>query len=147
MVEYLKAKIGHLLPYYIQLMLEEIDLVARNLNCPVITAGIIDTAFNQVLEKNKNFDDWLSRLKNYHGNTFTFINEILKHAAHYRKVSVRAIYDKANDPRFNRSEDYMDFVEQLVHDGYLTKASKTAYRFVSPFLEQFWLKKYPVYHG
>jgi len=64
---YLLKKTEHLLPYYIQLMLEEIDLVARESNQPLINQKMVDDAFNRVLHKNKNFDDWLVRLKEYQG--------------------------------------------------------------------------------
>jgi len=44
-------------------------------------------------------------------------------------------------------KDYMDFVDELLNDGYLIEKEKHVYRFISPFLQQFWIKKYPVYHG
>ena len=147
-VEYLKDKIQHLLPYYIQLMLEAIDLAARTAMKPMVTNTMVNEAFEQVLETNKNFEDWRKRLEDYHDkNTFVFINEILKYAAHHERITIQVIYDKANDPKFNRTEDYMDFVEQLLYDGYLIEEEKHVYRFISPFLKQFWLRKYPVYHG
>lgn len=146
-IEYLKQKTNHLLPYYLQLMLEEIDLKAREANDPDINNNIVDEAFQRVLKKNKNFEDWLTRLRDYHGDAFSFINEILIHAAHKGQISVQVIYDKATDQRFNRSDDYMDFVEQLIHDGYLVEYEKHIYRFVSPFLQQFWLNKFPIYNG
>jgi uncharacterized protein len=146
-VEHIKTKIHHLLPYYIQLMLEEIDLIARELKQPQISKDMIDHAFDRVLSKNKNFDDWVVRLKDYQAPYFPFINELLKHAAHKNGISVQKIYDKALDSRFNRPDDYMDFVEQLCIDGYLVETDNQVYRFISPFLKAFWLKKNPVYHG
>jgi uncharacterized protein len=146
-IEYLKQKTNHLLPYYLQLMLEESDLVAREADNPAITNTVIDEAFERVLRKNKNFEDWLIRLKDYHGDAFAFINEILVHTAHKDKITVQEIYDKAIDKRFKRPHDYMDFVEQLIHDGYLVETEKHVYRFISPFLQQFWLNKFPIYNG
>ncbi len=146
-VAYLKNKVTHLLPYYVQLMLEEIDLTARDAGQPVITHAMIDAAFERVLQKNKNFEDWLVRLKDYHRDTFPFINEILMHAAHHSQVTIQVIYNKASEPKFSRVDNYMDYVEQLVHDGYLVETEKHIYRFISPFLQQFWLRKYPIYHG
>lgn len=129
-------------------MLEAIDLAARTASQPVVTNAMVDEAFEQVLETNKNFEDWRKRLEDYHDKkAFTFINEILKYAAHHERITIQVIYDKANDPIFNRTEDYMDFVEQLLYDGYLIEEEKHVYRFISPFLKQFWLRKYPVYHG
>lgn len=146
-IEYLKRKVNHLLPYYLQLMLEEIDLMARENTKPDITNATVDKAFDRVLKKNKNFEDWLVRLRDYHGDAFPFINEILVFAAHRNQISVQEIYNKASAPEFKRTVDYMDFVEQLIHDGYLVETVQHIYRFISPFLQQFWLKKYPVYNG
>ncbi len=139
--------VKHLLPYYIQLMLEEIDLIAREMQQFAVTKEMVEAAFERVLKKNKNFDDWLERLKDYQAGNFPFINEILKHAAHKGNISIQEIYNKANDAKYNKSEDYMDFVEELINDGYLIEMDRHSYRFISPFLQQFWLKKYPVYHG
>jgi uncharacterized protein len=146
-INYLKEKIGHLLPYYIQLMVGQIDLIARKKLQPNISVEIIDEAFNQVIQENKNFDDWLIRLKDYHKDFFPFINEILKHTAKHDTISVQEIYNKAVDPVYDRTEDYMDFVEQLMYDGYLIEVDKHVYSFISPFLKSFWLKKYPIYNG
>lgn len=146
-IEYIQQKIHHLLPYYLQLLLEEIDLVAREEAQPKITNNMVDEAFDRVLNKNKNFEDWVERLKEYQAPYFPFINELLKHAAHKNGISIQEIYNKALDPRFNRSDDYMDFVEQLSNDGYWVQTEKNIYQFISPFLKTFWIKKNPVYHG
>jgi len=116
-IGHLKTKINHLLPYYIQLMVEQIDLIARQKQQPSIITDIIDEAFEQVIHENKNFDDWLIRLKDYHKDVFPFINEILKYTAKYDTITIQEIYNKANDPQFKREDDYMDFVEQLLYDG------------------------------
>ena len=143
-VEYLKKRLGYLLPYYIQLLVEAIDEIAFKNATPKITTGTVDEAFQRVLKERKNFEDWLERLKGYHSEHFTFINEILKHAAHKGNIAVQEIYNMAK--QFERKDDYMDFVDELVHDGYLVEsAPPLTYRFVSPLLQQFWLMKYPIY--
>jgi hypothetical protein len=144
---YLKTTIDHLLPYYIQLMLEEIDSIARERNEIHVSKEMIDEAFNKVLGKNKNFEDWLERLKEYQSDVFPFMNDVLKHVAHKEIITVQEIYDKANNEKFNRADDYMDYIEQLENDGYLVNTGEQSYRFVSPFLQKFWLKKYPLYNG
>ena len=146
-INHIKKSIHHLLPYYLQLMLEEIDLIAHENNQPVVTTEMIDFAFERVLYKNKNFEDWLERLKEYQAVYFPFINDILKHTAHNNKITIQEIHNKAIDEKFKREEDYMDFVEQLVHDGYLVENNKHVYKFISPFLQKFWLKKYPIYNA
>ncbi|HTI10285.1 MAG TPA: AAA family ATPase [Puia sp.] len=142
---YIKKKIDYLLPYYLQLMLEEIDSVAYENDQPVITIVMVETAFQRVLSKRNNFEDWLERLKAYQSAFFSFINDILKHTAHKGTIATAEIHDKAIG--FNRTDDYMDFVEQLIYDGYLVETGHLRYRFISPLLQQFWLTKYPVYES
>jgi hypothetical protein len=142
-LNYLKRKIGYLLPYYLQLMIAGIDKVACGLRMPDVNREIIDAAFQNILKEKKNFEDWLLRLKEYYAGFFPFINDILKHTAHRGFINVQEIYSKAE--RFNRTEDYMDFVDDLVHDGYLSETEKHIYRFTSPLLEQFWVQKFPIY--
>lgn len=146
-IDHLKIRINHLLPYYIQLMIEQIDLKARQKQDPVITIGMVDDAFDQVIKENKNFDDWLIRLKEYHKDIFPFINDILKHTAKQDSISIQEIYNKAVDSQYNRGDDYMDYIEQLMYDGYLVETDEHVYRFISPFLQKFWLKKFPIYNG
>jgi hypothetical protein len=40
----------------------------------------------------------------------------------------------------------MDFIDGLEEDGYITEEND-AYVFVSPFLQAFWKRNNPVYHG
>lgn len=146
-MNYLFERIHHLLPYYIQLMLEELDLIGRENKQPVITKETVDEAFTRVLNKNKNFEDWIERLKEYQPDFFPFINDLLKHSAHKNGISIQEIYDKANNEKFKRSEDYMNFVDQLTSEGYWIETRPRFYEFISPFLKQFWINKNPIYNG
>lgn len=146
-VLYLAQKLKHLLPYYVQLMIEDIDVIAKDKATPDVTNEMIDEAFERVLKKNKNFDDWLVRLRDYQAEQFPFINEILKTCAHNGKITVQEIYNLAIDEKYNRKDDYMDYVEELINDGYIVEEGKNIYRFISPFLQQFWINKYPIHHG
>lgn len=139
------AIVDHLLPYYIQLMIEELDVIAMKSNDPVITSNLVDLAFENILKRNNNFEDWHTRLERYHSNDFDFLNCLLKHAAHQGNISTRDIYNYACDPRFKREKNYMDYVHQLMNDGYLTGSHQEGYRFVSPLLKKFWLKKFPIH--
>ncbi|MBS1660849.1 MAG: ATP-binding protein [Bacteroidetes bacterium] len=142
---YLKQKISYLLPYYLQLMIEAIDDIAFETKTAVVNEKMIDLAFLNVLKEKKNFEDWLLRLKEYHSVNFSFINELLQHAAHRDHITVQEIYSKAE--KAGHSEDYMDFIEELVHDGYLVEIENHIYCFISPLLRQYWLQKYPIYHA
>ncbi len=143
-IGYLMQKINHLLPYYIQLMIQEADMIGKEQNNPQISHAIIDAAFDRVLKKNKNFEDWLSRLKDYQPIHFPFINHLLITCAHNDKITIQEVYNIACDAKHNYKDDYMDFVEELMNDGYFIESPKHVYRFISPFLQQFWLNKFPI---
>jgi hypothetical protein len=141
---YLKEKLEYLLPYYLQLIIEAIDDIAFDSRNPMITTEIVDRAFERVLNEHKNFEDWVDRISVYQEDHFPFINEILVQAAHEGGITVREIYEKAIVHGLTQS--YMDFVYDLIQNGYLKEAEKHVYIFASPLLQQFWLKKYPIYH-
>ena len=145
-IVFLTGKIKNLLPYYIQLMLEEIDFIARNKNNPKINQQVINEAFENVSKKGSNFDDWIERLKIYLPKHYPFINNLLTHCAHHNEIVIQKIYDIASKKIYKRTEDYMDFVDQLITDGYWEEVTKHKYRFLSPFLQAFWLHKNPIYN-
>ena len=145
-INFIIGKIKNLLPYYIQLMLEEIDLVARKNNNPEINQQLINTAFDNVSKKGSNFEDWIDRLKDYLPQHFPFINHLLIHSAHNGEIYIQKVYDIALKSEYNKAADYMDFVDQLITDGYWEETEKHRYRFLSPFLQAFWLHKFPIYN-
>lgn len=144
-LNYLLQKVDYLLPYYIQLMLEEIDFLAQKAQNATINEELIDRAFDSVANNSANFDDWLRRLRDYQTEHFPFINHLLKYIAHNNQITIQEVYNIANDLKYNRQEDYMDFVDQLSRDGYLVEYEQHKYRFLSPFLKSFWLRKYPIF--
>lgn len=141
-IEELLNKIGHFLPYYISLMLEEINRTCKKENKENIIDGDIDIAFDNILKEHKNFDDWKSRLKDYLTEQFLFINEVLAYCAFNDKIPVQKINDLAEQ---YKTEDYMDIIYQLQTDGYIYETSKGVFAFISPFLKQYWKNINPLY--
>jgi len=142
---YLLDKIQYYVPYFFNIMLDAIDNNARRSGNPNITEQDIDTAFNSVIKKNDHFADWKRRLKDYMPREdFEFVNELLTHIAHKGDISVQDIYDKAI--RHDKSTDFMDFIFNLEHDGYVTEHEQK-YTFISPFLKEFWKQNNPIYNG
>ncbi|MDR0799151.1 MAG: AAA-like domain-containing protein [Dysgonamonadaceae bacterium] len=142
---YLANKIAYYVPFFINIMLDEINKEAKKNNNPNISTKDIDKAFDKIVKNSDHFEDWKNRLKKYMppGN-FNFVNEILTHAAHRDKISLQEIYDKA--VKYNKTADYMDFIHDLEKDGYITETNEK-YVFISPFLSAFWKKNNPVYNG
>lgn len=134
-------------PYFINLMLGEIDKAARKRNSTTITEKDIDQAFLNVEKSNEHFADWKKRLRDYMPkDDFNFVNDILIHIAHLNSISIQTIYNKA--VKQEKTVDYMDMIHDLVHDGYITETSEEShnYVFISPFLKAFWKRNNPIYH-
>ena len=143
--QYLLEKIHYFVPFFINLVLDEIDKQAKKANEKEITTQSIDTAFNLIIKHSDYFEDWKKRLKDYMPNAdFDFVNEILIHTAHKGYISLQEIYDKAF--KHNKISDYMDFIGDLEKDGYITKIYEQ-YQFMSPFLSTFWKKNNPIYNA
>ncbi len=143
--EYLQDKIRYFVPYFFNIMLDTIDKTARNGNNPNINSLSIDRAFELAIKNNDYFKDWKKRLSDYlPKEDFSFVNELLIHIAHKDKISIQEIYNKAVN--HNKVNDYMDFVNDLEHDGYIAEQNQK-YVFISPFLKEFWKRNNPVYNG
>ncbi len=145
---YLLQKIQHYYtPYFINLMLGEIDKIARKRNNAAITEKDIDQAFLNVEKNNEHFADWKNRLKDYMPNKdFEFVNEILTHIAHLGSISIQSIYNKA--VTHGETTEYMDLINDLEQDGYLVEDPNGSqnYVFISPFLKAFWKRNNPIYN-
>ena len=74
---------------------------------------------------------------------FNFVNQVLIKTSHEDTISTQDLYDMA--VAVNKTEDYMDLVYDLVHDGYLYNKDDGKYRFISPFLKQYWFRTNPIY--
>lgn len=143
--EYLRTKIQYFVPYFINLMLDEIDKTARKNKNTAISEIDIDNAFNSIIRNNDYFSDWKKRLSDYlPKEDFKFVNDILKHIAHRDQITIQEIYNKAQT--FDKEEDYMSFIKDLTQDGYIVE-NNSKYIFISPFLKEFWKLDNPIYNG
>jgi hypothetical protein len=145
LMQHLLTKVRYNLPYFINLMLHEINRNARKNKNSAITINDIDNAFEAVVKNSDHFKDWKSRLFDYMPSPDAkFVNEVLIYIAHSNTISKQKLYDIAI--RHRKKDNYMDFVDGLEEDGYITEENNT-YVFVSPFLQAFWKRNNPVYHG
>ena len=146
---YLLLKVQHYYtPYFINLMLGEIDKTARKRKNANISKTDIDQAFINVEKDNQHFADWKNRLKDYMPKSdFDFVNEILIHMAHLGSINIQTIYDKA--VKHEKASDYMDLITDLEQDGYLVEDVEGSqnYVFISPFLKAYWKRNNPIYNG
>ncbi len=139
--DYLISRIEYLLPYFIQLMIAEIDQIAFMSEKTEVDKELINNAFEKVTKNTASFDDWIKRLKDYQKENFGFVNAILSYCAHKGQINIQKIYNLSVG--HNKDEIYKDLVDGLVHDGYLVEKNNN-YQFLSPFLKYYWLHKNPI---
>jgi uncharacterized protein len=143
--DYLIAKIGQPIPYFINLMLNELDLNARKLNNPILVHKHIDEMFEKVVRVNDYFEEWYSRLYQYFEKPDAdFMNEILIHIAHKGGITIKKLYDIA--VKRKKTTSYMFLINELENDGYIFMQQET-YHYISPFLKLFWKNTNPIYNG
>ena len=142
-ISYLKNRIKYLVPYFINLMLDEIDKAAMKKRQTIITTKEVDEAFDIIVKNNAYFIDWKQRLKDYlKPNHFKFVNTILIHISHKDSIIIQQIYDYA--VKYEEVDDYMDLINDLKQDGYIMEEGNK-YVFISPFLKAFWKRNNPVF--
>jgi uncharacterized protein len=142
--KHLLSKIQYYVPYFINLMLDEINKAAQKNGNPIITTISIDEAFDKVVKNSDHFKDWKNRLFDYMPKDETdFLNKVLIHIAHKNKISKQKIHDIAVD--HNKVIEMMDLIDELEKDGYITE-QKENYIFLSPFLKAFWKRNNPIYN-
>ena len=142
LIAYLLGKIHYYVPYFINLMLNDINGQARSINDPIITEQEIDNAFEAIVRRNDYFKDWQDRLQQYMiKEDFNFVNELLIHTAHKGVITLQEIYDIA--VKHEKTGDYMKFIFDLEKDGYITEVNDQ-YRFISPFLSAYWKRNNPI---
>ena len=136
---YLLQKIAHHIPYFINLMLDQIHKTAKKNRNPTITNVDVDDAFNKIVKNSDHFKDWRNRLVDYYEpNVAKFLDEILIYIAHYEEINKLKLYDTAR--KFKLSNDCIDLMDGLEKDGYIVERNDI-YHFVSPFLQSYW-KRY-----
>lgn len=142
-VRYILRKIDWLMPFHVQLLVQEVIDVHESLVSPIDNAKA-DKAFGQVFhQRNKAyFEQYYGRLTKRleAGSQHAFAHEVLNRAANADVLSKAVVHDLAVKHDF--AEQYKATLESLVYDGYLHETPDgAAYRFNSSILKTWW-KKY-----
>lgn len=133
---YLLDKIKWILPFYIQIIMSEIQEICIENNSKNIDNQIIDIAFTNSLSRRSYFEHWESRLRVFKGNEYKFVKEILDFTAQKNTIS------KHEGINIAQKYDILNFntlINYLIHDGYIVKIEDFSYRFASPLLQQWWI--------
>ncbi len=145
LTQHLLSKINYFIPYFLNLMLDEINRAARKANNIVITPQHIDDAFEKVVKNSDHFKEWKNRLSDYFTKEdVAFLMETLVYIAHRNEINPRQLYDLAI--KHNKKDTYMELVGGLEQDGYITDLGGR-FVFISPFLQAFWKRDNPVYEA
>jgi uncharacterized protein len=144
LAKHLLSKIQYYVPYFINLMLDEINKKAKKNNNPKITVEDIDNAFDTIVKNSDHFKDWKNRLFDYMPiGEANFLNSILTHIAHKDNINIQKIHDIA--VAHGKTTEMMDLIDELEKDGYITELNEN-YIFLSPFLKAFWKRNNPIYN-
>ncbi len=130
---YLLSKIQWYIPYYIQIIVEELKrLLKQN---PIADNAMIDTALAKAVKTMSDvFKHWKQRLKKtFEGNELKLALHILNAIAEKDTMEYNEIQNQAAKLKV---KNVSELIEVLHHDGYLT--DKSPYRFNSPILKNWW---------
>jgi uncharacterized protein len=138
-VDYLLRKVEWLIPYYIQLVVQE--LVAMTIDAKEekqVTDAMIDSAFDRIIEYRNYFENWHTRLRaSYKREEYNFAKEILNTISDSGTMSSGAMFDCA--VKHSIQDSFKDIVNALKHDGYINNLQDPKiYRFNSPILKAWW---------
>lgn len=142
--DHLLKRIGYLLPYFLQLMLEKCNAILRAEKRPELTIEVIDKAFIQVTKEGRNFDDWKKRLNTYLPKSdAAYCVGLLTRYAHHDNYPLQKAFNYANKAK--PETHYKELIDNvLVKDGYLAEENQV-YSFQSPFLRDWWKERHPIF--
>lgn len=143
LTDHLLGLVGHFIPYFINLMLNEVNHFARSTNNSTPSSADLDAAFARIVKSSDHFGEWKNRLSDYFSTVEqTYLRDVLGCAAHTGCVAPGQLYDFA--VKHNLQSSYMELVRGLEHDGYLTEQTE-GFAFVSPILRAYWKADNPVF--
>lgn len=143
LIEHLLKQVQYYIPYFLNLMLDEINKAARRVNDHNIDQSHLEAAFQTIVKNSDHFKDWKNRLNEYFEPAEkAFLMEVLIYTAHKECISPQILFDMAM--KHNLQYAYMELVHGLEHDGYIIEHDGQ-YRFVSPFLQAYWRRDNPIF--
>lgn len=139
-IEYMLDRIEWLIPFYVQLVIDEIDKLEFKKKPEIITEKEIDAAFLRAVAHRNYFSNWHTRLrKAYKGNEYTFTKELLNHISENDTAASGKIRELA--AVFEIETEYGNILNALKYDGYINNHDDPrVYRFNSPLLKMWWYR-------
>ena len=141
MIALLLEKIEWLIPFYIQLLIQELKTLSRERGYAAIDSEMINIAMERALSHQHLFANWRSKLKEgFKTEGYLFSKEILNRISEEGMMSSLKIRNIAT--KHELDDDYArEIIHSLVYDGYINNHDNVKeYRFNSPILKLWWYK-------
>lgn len=134
-IEYFLQKLEWLIPFYIQLIMDEFRKTKV-----LISTETIDEAFDVILDNRNHFDHWHVRLKSLADDEYKFSKELLNIISEKMIIQSTEAINIAS--KYSLKEDVAkEIIHTLVYDGYINNNDNfKEYRFNSPILRMWWYK-------
>jgi len=138
-IEYLLKQIEWFIPFYIQLIFQEIKrLYRRN---PEVTELVINQAILNAIGNRNHFESWQNKLKSSpNRSNYLFSKQILNIISEKNTLCALSISDIASKHSLDDDQS-KECIHSLVYDGYINNNDDVKqYRFNSPILRMWWNK-------
>ena len=137
--QYLMRRIHWLMPFYLQIILDEIeDILLKTGGLLKVDKKIVDRAIDEALKRRNYFEHWHTRLRTaFKGKDYTFAKEVLNAASKAQTgINKNQIFDLAK--KYELEDDHNIILRTLEYDGYLTPDAQKIFVFNSPLLKTWW---------
>lgn len=138
-VNYLLEKIDWLVPFYIQLITQEIKKLYRRK--AEINSCVIDQAINNSLDNRNHFESWQTKLRSGPDkDEYLFTKQVLNELSINNSLSYLDISNIGNKHHLD-DDKAKECIRSLVYDGYINNNDDhKIYKFNSPILRMWWNK-------
>jgi uncharacterized protein len=138
--KYLLEQIEWLIPFHIQIIIDESYKICVEKNSTFFTKEIIDEAISTALNNRNYFQHWNTRLKKVlKGKDYKFAKELLSKLSNSEYIESKEIINIAE--KFKVTETYKNIIYVLEYDGYINnKNDSKIFKFNSPILKLWWNK-------
>ena len=140
-INYLLEKVEWLIPFYIQLLIQELKILSREDSNRLLDSDAIDEAIDKALEHRSYFESWQTKLKeSFSIDEYKFAKEVLNIISENYTMESLEIINMATKHSLDEDEA-KDMIRTLVYDGYINNnENPKVYRYNSPILRQWWNK-------
>lgn len=139
---YLFDRLEWLIPFHIQLAVQEIMSMARLHSVKDVTPDLIDQAFHAIIQarNNNHFEHYYSRLrKQFKGSELEYVRDVLDALALSGTIKKAEIFGIS--AKHDLQSRWRTIIEVLVYDGYINNiGDHNVYRFNSPIVRMWWQK-------